>query len=165
MKSSLDIVKSIVRSSISWATYKTREVTRSEYRTFKDFLGAIPVDDIICKIGMACRCSNPAAKELLDEFLNVVWKYVDGDSLEDEIIRAAISASTELQEKTKALIRADWEAENKSLLAEARKELDSLEAESKSVSADLAEAQEAFRKTKSEEEQLAGIITEKEKAG
>ena len=163
LKSSLDIVKSIVRSSISWATYKTREVTRSEYRTFKDFLGAIPVDDIICKIGMACRCSNPAAKELLDEFLNVVWKYVDGDSLEDEIIRAAISASTELQEKTKALIRADWEAENKSLLAEARKELDSLEAESKSVSADLAEAQEAFRKTKSEEEQLAGIITEKKK--
>ena len=163
LKSPLDIVKNIVLSSISWATYKTREVTRSEYRTFKDFLGAIPVDDIICKIGIACRCSNPAAKELLDEFLNAVWRYVDGDSLEDEIIRAAISASTELQEKTKALIRTDWEAENKSLLAEAQKELDSLGAELRSVSADLSEAQEAFMKTKSEEEQLAGVIAEKKR--
>lgn len=163
LKSPLDIVKNIVFSSISWATYKTRGLTRAEYRTFKDFLSAIPVDDITCKIETACRCSNSAAKELLNEFLNVVWKYVDGDSLEDEIILSAISASTELQEKTKALIRTDWEAENKSLLAEARKELDSLEAELRSVAANLTEAQEAFIKTKSEEERLAGIIAEKEK--
>ena len=81
LKSPLDIVKNIVFSSISWGTYKTRGLTRAEYRTFKDFLGAIPVDDITCKIETACRCSNSAAKELLDEFLNVVWKYVDGDSL------------------------------------------------------------------------------------
>lgn len=104
-----------------------------------------------------------AAKELLNEFLNVVWKYVDGGSLEDEIILSAISASTELQERTKALIRTDWEAENKSLLAEARKELNSLEAELRSAAASLIEAQEAFNKTKSEEERLAGIIAEKEK--
>ena len=133
LKSSFEIVKNIVLSSISWTTYKTRAVTRAEYRAFKDFLGAIPVDNITCKIETACRCSNSTAKELLDEFLNVVWKYVDGDSLDDEIILSAISASTELQERTKALIRADWEAENKSLLAEAQKKLDSLDAQLKSA--------------------------------
>ena len=163
LKSQLDIVKSIVFSSISWATYKTRGVIRAEYRTFKDFLGAIPADDITCKIETACRCSNSAAKELLNEFLNGVWKYVDGDSLEDEIILSAISASTELQERTKALIRTDWEAENKSLLAEAQKKLDSLDAQLKSATVSLTEAQEAFNKTKSEEERLAGVIAEKEK--
>lgn len=63
LKSPLDIVKNIVFSSISWGTYKTRGLTRAEYRTFKDFLGAIPVDDITCKIETACRCSNSAAKE------------------------------------------------------------------------------------------------------
>ena len=163
LKSPLEIVKNIVFSSISWTAYKTRELTRAEYRTFKDFLGGIPVDDITCKIETACHCSNSAAKELLNEFLNVVWKYVDGDSLEDEIILSAISASTELQKRTKALIRTDWEAENKSLLAEARKELNSLEAELRSAAASLIEAQEAFNKTKSEEERLAGIIAEKKK--
>lgn len=163
LKSPLDIVKDIVLSSISWATYKARDVTRTQYKTFKDFIDAIPVDDITYKIGAACRCSNPAAKELLDEFLNIVWKYVDGDSLEDEIILSAISASTELQERTKALIRADWEAENKSLLAEAQKKLNSLDDQLKSAIVSLTEAQKTFNKTKSEEERLAGIIAEKEK--
>lgn len=163
LKSPIDIVKNIVFSSISWATYKTRGLIRAEYRTFKDFLGAIPVDDITYKIENACRCSNSAAKKLLDEFLNVVYKYIDGDSLEDEIIISAISTSTELQERIKALIRTEWEAENKSLLAESQKKLDSLEAELKSATVSLAEAQEAFIKTKSEEERLAGIIAEKEK--
>lgn len=163
LKSPLDIVKNIVFSSISWNAYKTREVTRAEYRTFKDFIGAIPVDDITCKIGTACHCSTPAAKELLDEFLNIVWKYVDGDSLEDEIIRSAISANVELQEKAKAIIHKDWETENESLLIEARGKLDSLRAELKSATENLSKAQEALNKTKAEDERLAGIIAEKER--
>lgn len=163
LKSPLDIVRNIVFSSLSWTTYKTRGVTRAEYRTFKEFLGAIPVDDIICKIETACHCSNSAAEKLLNEFLNVAGKYVDGDSLEDEIILSAISTSTELQERTRALIRENWEAENKSLLDEAQKKLDSLEAQLKSASISLNEAQKAFSKTKSEEERLVGVIAEKKK--
>ena len=163
LKSPLEIVKNIVFSSLSWNAYKTREVTRAEYRTFKDFIGAIPVDDITRKIGTACRCSTPAAKELLDEFLNIVWKYVDGDSLEDEVVHSAISANIELQEKAKALIRKDWETENESLLIETREKLDSLRAELKSATEDLSKAQEALNKTKAEDERLAGIIAEKEK--
>ena len=163
LKSPLDIVKDIVLSSISWATYKTRNVTRAQYKTFKDFIDAIPVDDITCKIGAACRCSDPAAKELLDEFLSIVWQYVDGDSLEDEIIRSALSANTELQEKAKELIRQDWEKENERLLAEAQQKLDLLHEELKSAAEDLDKAQEAFSKTKAEDERLSGIIAEKEK--
>lgn len=163
LKSPLDIVKDTVMSSISWATYKTRDVTRAQYKTFKDFIDAIPVDDIICKIGAACRCSDPAAKELLDEFLGIVWKYVDGDSLEDEIILSAISSNTELQEKAKELIRQDWEKENERLLTEAQQKLDLLRAELKSAAEDLGKAQEAFNKTKAEDERLSDIIAGKEK--
>lgn len=163
LKSPLDIVRDIVLSSISWAIYKTRNVTRSEYKTFKDFLNGIPVDDITRKIQAACHCSNPAAANLLDEFLKTVWKYVDGDSLEDEIILSTISANIELQEKTKALIRTDWESENKHLLAEAQEKLDSFEAKLRDTIARLTESQETLQKAKSEEERLAGIIAEKEK--
>ena len=162
LKSPLDIVKDTVLSSISWSTYKAREVTRTQYKSFRDFMGAIPTDDITCKIGSACHCSNSAAKELLDKFLNIVWKYVDGESLEDEIVRSAISASTELQEKAKDLIRQDWEKENKRLLTEVQQKLDLLRAELKSTTEDLSKAQEAFQKTKAEEEQLSAIIAEKE---
>ena len=162
LKSPLDIVKDVVLSSISWTTYKTRDITRPQYRAFRDFIGEIPVDDVIGKIGTACRCSNPAAKELLDEFLNIVWKYVDGGSLEDKIILSAISANSELQEKAKTLIRKDWEAENESLLTEARNKLNVLHAELKSATERLTETQEAFNKTKAEDERLSDIIAEKE---
>ena len=79
------------------------------------------------------------------------------------MILSAISASSELQERTKALIRADWEAENKGLLADAQKELDVLNAKLESVNTSLTEAQEAFNKTKLEEERLSSVIAEKEK--
>lgn len=163
LKTLLEIVKNIVFSSLSWNAYKTREVTRAEYRKFKEFIGAIPVEVITRKIGTACCCSTPDAQKLLDEFLNIVWKYVDGDSLEDEIIHSAISANVELQEKAKALIRNDWETENESLLREARGELDSLRANLKSAEEDLRKAQEALNKTKEEDKRLDGIIAEKEK--
>lgn len=163
LKSPLDIVKDIVLSSISWATYKTRDVTRTQYNTFRDFISAIPVDDITYKIRATCRCSTPAAKELLDKFLNIVWKYVDGDSLEDEIILSAISANTEFQERAKKLIRQDWEKENERLLTEAQQKLDLLRAELKSAAEKLGKAQEAFNKTKAEDERLSDIIAEKEK--
>ncbi|MDO4542970.1 MAG: hypothetical protein Q4C01_00340 [Clostridia bacterium] len=133
------------------------------YKTFKDFLGAIPINDIICRIQTEVHCSAPAAKELLDKFLNEVWRYIDGDSLEDKVLLSAISASTELQEKTKTLVRTDWESKNKSLLAKAQEELNTLNAELKSTTASLTEVRETLNRTKSEEERLADIIAEKEK--
>jgi len=163
LKSPFDIVRSIVLSSISWTAYKARGLIHTEYRAFKDFLNEIPFESIINKIESTCHCSSSAANELLNEFLNEVWKYIDGNSLEDEIIRSAISASTELQDRIKALIHTDWEAENKSLLSGAQQKLNSIEAELKSATDRLTEAQEAFNKTKQDEEHIEGIIAKKKK--
>ena len=163
LKSPLDIVKDIVLSSISWSTYKTRDVTRAQYKTFRGFIDAIPVEDITSKIRDACRCSDPEAKEQLDEFLSIVWKYVNGDTLEDEIIRSALSANTELQEKTKDLIRQDWKKENESLLTEAQKKLDQLSADLKSAEENLGKAQESLEKTKAEDKHLSDIIADRKK--
>lgn len=163
LKSPLDIVKDIVLSSVSWSTYKTRNVTRTQYKIFKNFIDAIPVDDIICKIRVACCCSSSAAKELLDKFLNIVWKYVDEESLEDEIILSAASVNKKLQEKTKKLIRQDWETENKILLSEERQKLDLLRTELKSAADNLDEARKTLEKTKTEDEHLSCIIAEKKK--
>lgn len=162
LKSPLDIVKDVVSSSLSWNIYKAR-ATRTEFRAFKDFIGAIPVDDIISKIEIACRCSNPAAKELLNNFLNIAWQYINGESLEDEIVCSAISAMPELQEKAKALIRREWEEENESLLDETHRKLDLLQKELENATENLSRAQEALNKTKAEEEQLSCIINEKKK--
>lgn len=163
VKSHLEIVRDIVLSSLSWTAYKARGATRAEYRTFKEFLRAIPVGDVMGRIETECRCSASAAKELLNQFLHVAWKYIDGSSLEDRIILSAISASADLQEKTKSLIRADWEAENMRLLAKAKSRLDSLGADLNAVTASLAEEQKALKKAKAEDERLSCAIAEKKK--
>lgn len=163
LKSPLDIVKNIVFDSISWTTYKTRGVTRAGYRNLKDLIGAIQTDDIITKIEKACHCSNVKAKELLNEFLKVVWKYIDGDCLEDEIILSAIYANNELQEKTKEFIRADWEKENKSLLADVQKKFEAYKMKLNSAAVSLSETEEMLNRTKLEKEQLERIIAEKKK--
>lgn len=163
VKRPFDIVKDIVSSSVSWTFYKTRGATRTEYKTFKDFLGAIPENDILLRIEAACHCSHPAAKQFLDDFLATALKYMDGNSIEDEIIASAIHASPELQERTKALIRADWEAEHEALLAEAQQKLDSIDTALSAATTRLTETNEALRKAESEKERLAGVIAEKEK--
>ena len=163
LKNPLDIVKDIVLSSVSWTAYKAREITRTQYTTFRDFIKDIPAEDITRKIGIKCHCSIPAAKGLLNEFLNTVWKYIDGDSLEDEIVLSAISTSVDLQEKTKELIRQDWERENERFLIETRQKIDRLRGELKATAENLKKAQEALNQTKAEDEHLSSVIAEKEK--
>lgn len=163
LKSDMDIVKDIVLSSITWTTYKTRNMTHSEYKTFREFITGIPIDNVISKIQTICHCSSSDAKKLLDEFIGTVYNYMDGTILEDEIIISAISKNTELQEKTKLLIRNDWEEENKRLIDEKQSKLDSLSVELQSVINRLSEAQKELEKTKTEEEYLTNMIAEKEK--
>ena len=150
-------------SSISWTAYKKSGATHAEYRAFKDFIGAIPTDNITHKIEVACHCSNSSAKDLLSQFLNAVCKYVDGDSLEDEIILSAVSKNSELQKRTQELLRVEWEDKNQKMMAEAQKDLDLLYAKLESAHISLAEAQETITQTQSEEKRLDSIISEKEK--
>lgn len=163
LRSPLEITKDIVLSSMSWSAYKLRGGVRSEYTTFRKFLEKLPVDDIISKIAITCHCSDQAAKDLLDKFLDTAWNFVDGDTLEDEIISSAISTSQDLQEKAIALVRKDWEAENKDLLDAAQKELDLLNNKLKSTDESLREAEETLKNVRAEEERLYEAISEKEK--
>ncbi len=163
LKNPLDIVKDIVLSSISWSAYKSRALTRAQYKTFNDFIKGIPTDDVVKEIEDACHCSKSVAEERLREFVDCAWKYVDGNSLEDEILLSAISASSGLQDRTKALIKSDWESENNALLSKAQEELSLLDSEIKRKTTELAEVQESYKKLKAEAKSISESITEKKK--
>lgn len=163
LKRPIDIVKNIVLSSVSWGAYRDRGFVKSEYRSFRDFLEAVPVSDITESIANKCNCSHVAAEELLRVFLDEVWKYIDGDSIDDKVIVSALSANESLREQTKAAVRAEWEAENEELLTKANRELDLLDGKIKSAEARLAEVWESYDKIKGDEARIMGIIAEKEK--
>ena len=162
LKSRLEIAKDVALSSLSWGVYKTRNITHAQHRAFKDFIEAVPVEDITSKIATACHCSLAAAKELLDEFLHTVDKYVDGDSLGDEIVSSAVAANATLREKAKEFVRQAWEAENSRQLSDARGQLEALRAERESAAGELRSAQEALEKAKANEAQLTDSIAAKE---
>ena len=163
LKSKLDIAKSIILNSISWDTYQRKGFIRTEYKAFKDFIAAIPVDDITCKIEFACHCTNSDAKELLEKILNAIWQYIDSECVEDKILLSAISVNDELRERTKGLLRKDWETENEKMLADGQKKLDLLETKLKYADNKLSEVEDAYLKTKSKEEELDSILAEKRK--
>ena len=163
LKNTMEIVRDIVYSSISWNAYKNTKVTRAEYRTFKDFIGAIPVNDIINNINTDCHCNVPTAKKLLDEFLEKVWLYLDGKTIDNDIIRAAISTNTDLQEKAKELVQQDWEKENSQLLEESQQKLNTLNNDLKIAEDKLKIAQKDYNETKSKDKNLSDSILAKEK--
>ncbi|MCD8345414.1 MAG: hypothetical protein LUC38_05580 [Oscillospiraceae bacterium] len=163
LKNPLEVVNDIVQSSISWNAYKLRGFRNVEYKSFKDFIDTIPVDDVVEKIKEACHCSKLVAEEHLKEFVDRAWKYVDGNSLEDEILLSAISTSSELQDRTKDLIKSDWESENNALLSKAQEELNLLDSQIKNKNAELAEVQESYKKLKVEEKSISESIAEKKK--
>ena len=163
LKKPQEIVKDIVLSSLSWSAFKARGITKSASKSFKEFIDVVPTDDVVGKIGTACHCSDAKAKQMLDEFMNAAGKYIDGSSLEDDIILSAVSYNSELRENMKALIRADWKKENEHLLSEAREKLETAEKDLKYVENSLAAAQAELAEAKAEDERLAAAVAEKEK--
>ena len=165
IKTQMEIVKNIVRNSISWSSYKQRGATRAEYKHLKDYISALSTEDIILKICKACHCTRPAATQLLNGFIEKALDYIDGKSIDDEVIISAIFSSEILMGRAKELIFADWERENSGLLQEAQERLDSLNNQLGIVSKSLAEAKQSLEATKREEKKLTQMIEDKKDLG
>lgn len=161
VKSEMEIVKNIVLSSISWQNLKSRG-TRAERQLLKEYIGALSTDDVTDKICKSCYCTHSEAEQQLNQFIEKASDYLDGKSLDDDVIVSAISCSELLMSRAKELVHDDWEKENHEWLIEANKKLDSLNDQLRVASGALADAQEAFQTTKTEEERLTKVIEDKE---
>ena len=95
--------------------------------------------------------------------MNETKNCIEGKSIEDEIIVSAIKVNTELQEKTKQIIRAEWEQENKTEIDKLQKELSTLKAEIMSTFRKLAKSKEVLEQTKINGQQLNRYIEDKKK--
>ena len=82
-------MKNIVYSSISKQAFRARGFNIAEIRKMKEFIEAIPIGDVKLKIKDECHCSNDEADQLLQNFMNDISKYIDGGTIEDEMIYSA----------------------------------------------------------------------------
>ena len=163
VKRPIEIVQDVVCDSISWSAYKERGGMRADYSAFKNFLGVVPMENVIRQIMEKLRCSISVAEDLLNEFLSGAEKYLNGDSLEDKMITSALLVNQELQKRAKDLIRTDWEAENLVLIEETKKKIDLLNDELEKREKRLEEANGRLASIQAEEKILKDTIGEKQK--
>lgn len=129
IKSSKDIVRSLLLSRSTWALFKEKGYKRSEWKGIKDFLESIDTDSLVDDIVDQAHCPVEEAKTMIDDFIEYANTYIDGMTIEDEILYAIISVNDTLKSQLKNALTEEWEAEHKASLAEAEHELRRLDEE------------------------------------
>lgn len=131
VKPPLDIVNTIVKSKLSWNTYKTVGKTRAEFKTVKLFLDSLDTTSIIDEIAIACYCSKKDATNYWADYMKCADKYINGSSIEDEVLTTAIYGNDQLFSKCVSIVEQNWKKENEPLIkskeAEKKKLLDEIE--------------------------------------
>lgn len=129
VKDTMELVKNIIINRSSWSSFKSAGKKRREWKIIKGFLEEVDVESIYNEIMDVLNCSQSEAIEKLKKFISIANSYIDGDSIEDEIIEAVISVNENLLERCKSLIREEWEEENKVTIENMRIEIKSLDSE------------------------------------
>ena len=163
IKTQMEIVKDTVLNSISWTNYKQRGILKSEYKIFKEFLTSLPIEDINKKICVACRCGSQTASQLLQQFIDNLFEYVDEKSFDDSVIVTAISGNAALMDKAKTLVAEDWKKENSYITAKAQEEINKLNTQIEEANKILSNANHELAQVKQEDATLSAMISEKEK--
>lgn len=129
VKDPMDIVRTVIFARNSWQVFKQQGKSRSEWRSIRNFLENLDTVPIIDDISNVVNCSEHEAQKMLDDFIKYVGNYVDGTTIEDQIISTVVETNPELMDRCKALIMSEWIDENKSEIDNANAKLDKLRKE------------------------------------
>ena len=165
VKDGNDIVRTVILERNSWQMFKQQGKTRGEWKNIKGFLEGLDAKPIVKDISISANCSLDEAQKMLDGFIAHAEKYIDGMSIEDEVISAVMVSRPELMERCKGLIKEDWLKENKDLVEGASGSLNEIKKKIQQARSQLdkecAEAKDAVEKQKAEaEKELAAIKKE-----
>lgn len=123
IRESMAIVSDVVKSRVSWPIFKAKGFSKNDWRSFKSYIEDLPTSDIISDIQKRLGCSNAQALQLYEEYKQNAGQYLDGNSLDDEVISSALSTNSALFERCTELASKEWHSQNAALLNEAEAEL------------------------------------------
>lgn len=111
-----EIVKDIIFDSLSWNACKARGLTHDQHKSLKNFIGTIPDSDVTEKIVSELHCSLTEAQNYLDEFLDNAVSYIDGSSIEDDVLVPPFQPMMNFGKKAKIRFGKNWLKRMKTLL-------------------------------------------------
>ena len=173
--SPMEVVREKVLSRITWGTLKRTPIKKQDWRSITDFIKGLPAETLIEDIADGCCCSVDEAQRYIDQFLSNAEKYLDYDSLEDQVLLSAIENHNDLRRKCESLAERKWREAHSSAISQANDEITALETRKKEINTELevlstrySEKQEAFsrleQRIKEEQrtaDQVSGYMQEK----
>lgn len=162
VKDPMDIVKTVILARNSWQLLKQQGKTRGEWKNIRDFLDGLDTTPIIDDIIASANCSHSEATKMLNDFIEYAQNYIDGTSIEDQILSAVIVSNSELMNRCKSLIRDEWIVENQESVDAANNVLAGLkrdiEQAKQQQEKDYSEAQEKLASIRQEHEALVSTL-------
>lgn len=137
--SDYDIVRYVILSNGTWPVFKELGVTRNQWQIAKKFIEYLNKENIIKDIAAKVDCSEKKAEQLLDEFKANVDKYIDGNTIEDSVLSAAIRVNDDLMSRCQSLLREEWEANNTEMISAERDKITQVKEELATKKSDLAD--------------------------
>lgn len=168
-KQSVENPMKVIGKIINQSLKKRKRVfKREDYKNLRDFVHD-SANGIPEQIRKDCNCSVSETEQLLGQFIENAHNYVDGKSIEDQVIISLIKANEELMNRVKGSIKADLEKRNEKFISEANEELklyeEDLNATKKSCAdkqADLNKMNEKIRELNEEFESKKKLVDETE---
>ena len=137
VRDKIDILKTIILSKSTWNSFKEAGKTRAEWKNIRSFLKNMDTTSIIDDIIDKFNCSSKEAKELMNDFMEYVDTYIDGTTIEDDIITSILTVNEKLMNRCKMLVREDWINENHEIIDKSKKDLNKLKNEIKNSETEL----------------------------
>lgn len=111
-KDSMDVLKTLLRKRLTWATSKQRGITNATHQKITEYLQELPNKDFVQELAMQCNCSEEEANKLIQKFVQDADAYLSATDIEDEMLNRIIQQNTELEKRCKELLATEWEKEN-----------------------------------------------------
>ncbi len=159
VKNPLESIKDIVKESLTWSLFKSNGFSHANHKDFKAFIELIPTVDVVAKIEQECCCSRHDAQLLLNSFVDKAHQYIDGESIEHEILEKVIKPVEKLQDSLSNQKQTEAVDNQESKKAEAhldlvRSQIDKAQQELDSINKQLSTAKNELNDTKNSKDEL-----------
>ncbi len=116
VKGSTEVINDILLERSSWREFKKLGKQKSDWKLVRDFLTNVDLKSVTEEVEEKLNCSSVEAQKMLEDYLENINCYIDGNTIEDQVILSALYSNEELMKRCKSLIMVDWKAENKNLI-------------------------------------------------
>ena len=123
VKDSMDVLKTLLRKRLTWATSKQRGITNAAHQQITAYLQELPNKDFVQELAMQCNCTEDEANELIRKFVQNADSYLSATDIEDEMLSRIIQQNSELEKRCKELLTTEWEKENSEKIQKVENEL------------------------------------------